>query len=114
MIQDFFRNGNGVSTVSAVAAAGFVGSVARNMAGRFCWSSTSDYIGRKPIYMVYLGVGIALYLVLGHRRVTPRPRCSSSSARYHLLLRRRIRHCSRPTSATCSAPTRWVRSTAGY
>ena len=28
------------------------------------WSSTSDYIGRKPIYMVYLGVGIVLYVIL--------------------------------------------------
>lgn len=34
------------------------------MAGRFAWSSTSDYLGRKPIYMVYLGVGIVLYVVL--------------------------------------------------
>lgn len=34
------------------------------MAGRFVWSSTSDKIGRKPIYMVYLGVGAALYTAL--------------------------------------------------
>jgi MFS family permease len=34
------------------------------MTGRFVWSSTSDVIGRKPIYMVYLGVGIALYVML--------------------------------------------------
>jgi MFS family permease len=34
------------------------------MAGRIGWSSTSDYIGRKPIYMVYLGVGLVLYFVL--------------------------------------------------
>ena len=27
-------------------------------------SSTSDYIGRKPIYMMYLGVGLILYFVL--------------------------------------------------
>ncbi|HEY0509061.1 MAG TPA: MFS transporter, partial [Blastococcus sp.] len=32
--------------------------------GRFIWSSTSDYIGRKPIYMVYLGVGLVLYVLL--------------------------------------------------
>ena len=64
MIQDFFRNGEG-SLVAASAAAGFVGVLSLfNMAGRFVWSSTSDYIGRKPIYMVYLGVGIVLYVIL--------------------------------------------------
>ncbi|GAA0969625.1 putative MFS-type transporter YhjX [Nocardioides aquaticus] len=64
MIQDFFREGE-TSTVAAAAAAGFVGLLSIfNMAGRFVWSSTSDVIGRKPIYMVYLGVGVALYLVL--------------------------------------------------
>ena len=35
-----------------------------NMAGRFAWSSTSDLIGRKPIYMIYLGVGMVLYALL--------------------------------------------------
>ncbi len=64
MIQDFFREGE-TSTVAAAAAAGFVGLLSiSNMAGRFVWSSTSDVIGRKPIYMIYLGVGVALYLVL--------------------------------------------------
>lgn len=64
MIQDFFREG-GSSSVAAAAAGGFVGLLSIcNMAGRFVWSSTSDVIGRKPIYMVYLGLGIVLYLVL--------------------------------------------------
>ncbi|GAA1480341.1 OFA family MFS transporter [Gordonia sinesedis] len=65
MIQDFFRNPDGISTVTAAVAAGFVGllSVA-NMAGRFAWSSTSDYLGRKPTYMMYLGGGIVLYALL--------------------------------------------------
>ena len=64
MIQDFFRS-SGVSTVSVAAAGGFVGVLSLfNMAGRFAWSSTSDLIGRKPIYMVYLGVGMILYLLL--------------------------------------------------
>ncbi|MGY2064333.1 OFA family MFS transporter [Blastococcus sp. SYSU DS0619] len=64
MIQDFFRTG-ATSTVLAATAAGFVGLLSLfNMAGRFVWSSTSDYIGRKPIYMVYLGVGIVLYVIL--------------------------------------------------
>ncbi|MGY2083636.1 OFA family MFS transporter [Blastococcus sp. SYSU DS0539] len=64
MIQDFFRE-NGTSAVAAATAAGFVGLLSLfNMGGRFVWSSTSDYIGRKPIYMVYLGVGIVLYVIL--------------------------------------------------
>ncbi|MGZ4645565.1 MAG: OFA family MFS transporter, partial [Blastococcus sp.] len=64
MISDFFRNGT-TSAVAATAAAGFVGLLSLfNMGGRCVWSTTSDYIGRKPIYMVYLGVGIVLYVVL--------------------------------------------------
>jgi len=64
MIQDFFRDGD-ASTVAVTAAAGFVGVLSLfNMAGRFVWSSTSDFIGRKPIYMVYLGVGMVLYVLL--------------------------------------------------
>ena len=58
MIQDSF----GVATA---AAAGFVGLLSlANMAGRIGWSSTSDYIGRKPTYMVYLGVGTIMYFLL--------------------------------------------------
>ncbi|MFC7407011.1 OFA family MFS transporter [Georgenia alba] len=64
MIQDFFREG-GSSLVAAGAAAGFVGLLSLcNMAGRFVWSSTSDYIGRKNIYILYLGLGVVLYLLL--------------------------------------------------
>ncbi len=64
MIQDFFRRGD-TSLVLAATAAGFVGLLSLfNMGGRFVWSTTSDYIGRKPIYMVYLGGGIVLYLIL--------------------------------------------------
>jgi MFS family permease len=59
MIQDFF------SSVDAAAAAGFVGVLSLcNMSGRFGWSSTSDVIGRKRTYMMYLGVGAALYFLL--------------------------------------------------
>lgn len=59
MIQDYFAE------VEAAAAAGFVGLLSlANMAGRFVWSSTSDLIGRKTIYMGYLGIGAVLYLVL--------------------------------------------------
>ncbi|MEO5666385.1 MAG: OFA family MFS transporter [Nocardioides sp.] len=64
MIQDFFRDGE-TSSVSVAAAGGFVGVLSLfNMAGRFVWSSTSDVIGRKPIYMLYLGLGIVLYVLL--------------------------------------------------
>ena len=59
MIQDHF------DTVSAAAAAGFVGLLSLcNMSGRFVWSSTSDLIGRKPMYMCYLGIGAVLYFLL--------------------------------------------------
>ena len=59
MIQDYF------TTVTAAAAAGFVGLLALcNMGGRIGWSSTSDLIGRKPMYMIYLGVGAVLYFLL--------------------------------------------------
>ncbi len=64
MIQDFFREGDS-SSVSAAAAAGFVGLLSiANMAGRFAWSTTSDFIGRKLIYLLYLGIGLGLYLLL--------------------------------------------------
>jgi MFS family permease len=59
MIQDFFPD------IDAKEAAGFVGLLAlANMTGRFVWSSTSDVVGRKPIYMGYLGIGAILYFVL--------------------------------------------------
>src|SRR5262249_42098137 len=33
-----------------------------NMGGRFLWSSTSDYTGRKAIYLVYFLLGALLYV----------------------------------------------------
>jgi hypothetical protein len=52
MIQDHF------DTVSAAAAAGFVGVLSLcNMSGRIVWSSTSDVVGRNVIYMACLGMG---------------------------------------------------------
>ncbi|MFI9389333.1 OFA family MFS transporter [Streptomyces bauhiniae] len=63
MITDFFADSS--TPVSVSAAAGFVALLsAANMAGRIGWSSTSDLIGRKNIYRVYLGVGALMYLVL--------------------------------------------------
>nr|SBO93959.1 Oxalate/formate antiporter [Nonomuraea gerenzanensis] len=63
MITDFFTGTP--AAVAAGAAAGFVALLSlANMAGRFVWSSTSDLIGRKNMYRVYLGVGALLYLVI--------------------------------------------------
>jgi MFS family permease len=65
MIQDFFRQADGASLVTAAVAGGFVGLLSiGNMGGRFVWSSTSDVVGRKRIYLIYLGVGAVLYTVL--------------------------------------------------
>ena len=48
--------------VTAVAAAGFVGLMSLfNMGGRFFWASTSDYIGRKNTYFVFMVLGFLLY-----------------------------------------------------
>jgi MFS family permease len=60
MIQDLFKG-----HVSPVAAAGFVGLLSLfNMGGRVFWSSTSDFIGRKPTYMIFFVVGALLYWLL--------------------------------------------------
>ena len=65
MVQDFLRRADGTSAISVAAAGGFVGLLSLfNMGGRFIWSSASDRIGRKPIYLLYLGGGIALYALL--------------------------------------------------
>ncbi|WP_193106583.1 OFA family MFS transporter [Brachybacterium sp. FME24] len=51
--------------IAAAAAAGFVGLLSlANMAGRFIWSTTSDYLGRKLNYALYLSVGAILYVVI--------------------------------------------------
>jgi len=65
MIQDFFRDDSGTSSVTVAVAGGFVGLLSMaNMAGRFGWSATSDVVGRKPIYMLYLGGGMVCYTLL--------------------------------------------------
>ena len=57
MIQEMFPD-----RVTAAAAAGFVGLLSLfNMAGRFCWSSLSDVIGRRNTYTVFFLLGAALY-----------------------------------------------------
>jgi MFS family permease len=63
MITDFFADSS--TPVSVSAAAGFVALLsAANMAGRIGWSTTSDLIGRKNIYRVYLGVGAVMYALI--------------------------------------------------
>jgi MFS family permease len=57
MIQEMFPG-----RVSSEAAAGFVGLLSLfNMAGRFCWSSLSDYVGRKTTYAIFFLLGVVLY-----------------------------------------------------
>ena len=62
MSQEMFKG-----KVTAVAAAGFVGLFSLfNMLGRFFWSSTSDYIGRKNTYFVFFALGTLLYALVPH------------------------------------------------
>lgn len=63
MIGDFFAGTR--TPVSTAAAAGFVALLSlMNMGGRILWSSTSDLVGRKNIYRLYLGAGALMYLVI--------------------------------------------------
>src|SRR5689334_23290917 len=48
--------------ITPLAAAGFVGLMSLfNMGGRFFWASTSDYIGRRNTYFVFMVLGFILY-----------------------------------------------------
>ena len=60
MIQDLFRGQAGPA-----AAVGFVGLLSiLNMAGRFLWASTSDFLGRKATYFAFFTLGPLLFFVL--------------------------------------------------
>jgi MFS family permease len=51
--------------ITPIAAAGFVGLMSLfNMGGRFFWASTSDYIGRKNTYFVFMVLGFVLYCIV--------------------------------------------------
>jgi MFS family permease len=64
MIQDLFKG-----SVSTTAAVGFVGLLSIfNMAGRFFWASTSDFIGRKATYFSFFVLGAILYFCLPFTR----------------------------------------------
>ncbi|MEK6424815.1 MAG: OFA family MFS transporter [Burkholderia gladioli] len=57
MIQESFKD-----TVTAAAAAGFVGLLSLfNMGGRFVWASASDWVGRKNTYFIFFALGAVLY-----------------------------------------------------
>jgi MFS family permease len=71
LIQETFsKAAMGDNFVTPAAAAGFVGLLSLfNLLGRFFWSSASDKLGRKPIYLLYFGLGVVLYALiptLGH------------------------------------------------
>jgi MFS family permease len=60
MIQEMFPG-----SISAAAAAGFVGLLSlANMAGRFFWSSLSDFVGRKRVYATFFLLGAGLYALV--------------------------------------------------
>ncbi|MBW2462062.1 MAG: OFA family MFS transporter, partial [Deltaproteobacteria bacterium] len=72
MLTDSFADTD--AAVSASTAAGFVALLsAANMLGRILWSSTSDIIGRKNVYRLYLGAGAAAYLALALMGDASRP-----------------------------------------
>jgi MFS family permease len=59
MIQEMFPG-----RVLEAAAGGFVGLLSLfNMGGRFFWSATSDYIGRKRTFMCFFLIGAPLYFL---------------------------------------------------
>src|SRR5580693_1399164 len=60
MSQEMFKG-----QITAVAASGLVGLFSLfNMGGRFFWSSTSDYIGRKNTYFIFFALGTVLYALV--------------------------------------------------
>ena len=60
MIQNLF-----LGKVSALAAGGFVGVLSLfNMGGRFLWSTTSDFVGRKLTFTIFFVLGAALFWLL--------------------------------------------------
>ncbi|MGN6144457.1 MULTISPECIES: L-lactate MFS transporter [Phyllobacteriaceae] len=51
--------------ITPIAAAGLVGLMSLfNMGGRFAWASTSDYIGRRNTYFVFMVLGFVLYCLV--------------------------------------------------
>lgn len=60
MIQEMFPD-----SITVESAALFVALLSFfNLTGRFLWSSFSDRIGRKTVYGIYFGLGLALYALV--------------------------------------------------
>src|SRR6201999_3940604 len=60
MIQELFPG-----RVLPAVAGGFVALLSLfNMVGRFVWSSTSDYLGRRMTYAIYFLLGAVLYCLI--------------------------------------------------
>jgi MFS family permease len=51
--------------ITPIAAAGLVGLMSLfNMGGRFAWATTSDYLGRRNTYFVFMVLGFILYCLV--------------------------------------------------
>ena len=49
----------------AAAGAGFAGLISLfNMGGRIFWASLSDFLGRRPTYMIFFALGAVLYALI--------------------------------------------------
>jgi MFS family permease len=73
MIQEMFPV-QGNRGVGEAAAGAFVALLSLfNMGGRFAWSSFSDIIGRKPVYVIYLLLGAILYSLIPFTAHAGRP-----------------------------------------
>ena len=64
MYSDFFRNTTPSVRLSVTAAAFVAILSVANLLGRIGWSSTSDLVGRKNAYRIYLGGGAVLYTTM--------------------------------------------------
>ena len=92
---DFFGGGAAAAAVTA-AAAGYVALLSlANMTGRIGWSTTSDFVGRKNMYRVYLGVGALLYLTITAHHQQQQGAVPDLLDAHPLLLRRGLRHRAR-------------------
>ena len=80
--------------VTAAAAGGFVGLLSIfNMAGRFFWASTSDYIGRKNTYFIFFALGFVLYALVPYFGGDRQSGAVRPLLRHHSEhVRRRLRH----------------------
>jgi MFS family permease len=62
MMTDLFGRALPQLVDGAFAATYVLMISAFNMIGRFAWASASDVLGRKRVYAIFFGLGIALYL----------------------------------------------------